>query len=154
LPAKDALHSPKSADEWVEVADRALSNLRQSYLGKLTNEMKVDLAIKAVEAILKAIFWKHERLTHWPLQTDRNYRFLYKHNIDVLLQKCGLQTRLKAKGGELWASWLTLVNASASIHRYSSAIPSDAEANEVAKAARHPDKGVIEWLKEQYRQIN
>jgi hypothetical protein len=115
--------------------------------------MKVDLALRSVEAALKAVFWRHENLPEWPSQSNSMYKFLYKHNLETLLTRCGLLTRLK-KNRDLWASWQTLVNASIRVHRYSAQVPTDSEANEIAKSARHPDLGIVPWLKKHYETIS
>ncbi len=143
---------PSCAEDWVKVANRELDDLRGSYHGNLSNEAKIDHAAKSVEAMLKAVFWKHEKLDKWPDRSVSRYKFLYRHNLDVLLQRCGLQTRIKGSPDH-WASWQAIQNASVKMHRYLPVSPSDAEANEVARSARHPDVGIVPWLKTQFDQM-
>ncbi|HVJ52205.1 MAG TPA: hypothetical protein VM689_07075 [Aliidongia sp.] len=145
---------PKSPEEWIEVATRELTNLRGSYLASLSNDAKVDHAVRAIEAILKAIIWKHENFQEWPKVGHKTFGFLFKHNLQAMLDHCGLRTRLRASGDH-WASWATLVNAVERQARYSPtpSIPSDEEANQVAKAVRHPDSGIVPWLLKRYHEM-
>jgi hypothetical protein len=144
---------PKSPEDWIRVADRELGNIVGSYKGGLTGDAKIDHAVKATEAMLKATFWKFEKISAWPGKNVSQYNWLYKHNLDVFLDRCGLRTRLKANPA-LRASWQSLVNASVKQHRYLPNSPSDAEANEVVKSARHPDVGIVPWLKKQYEAMS
>jgi hypothetical protein len=135
---------PKAPDDWIKVADRELENISGS--------AKIDHAIKATEAALKALFWKIEGLEKWPSKSVSQYSFLYKHNLEVFLDRCNRRAKLKTHLN-LWASWRTLVNASVKAHRYLPNVPSDEEVNVVAKSARHPDVGIVPWLKQQYHQV-
>lgn len=143
---------PKSSEDWIKMSDRELDNISGSYKGGVSNDAKIYHAIMATEAMLKALYWKLEGLTEWPSKSDPNYRFLYKHQLDVLLDKCNRRTKLRTNV-ELWSSWQTLLNASVKAHRYLPDLPSDEEVNEVAKSARHPDVGVVPWLKRQYHHV-
>jgi hypothetical protein len=141
--------APKSADEWIEIAEREASNLRKAFRGQMSNDVKVEHALRAVEAVLKAIVWKHLCLTSWP-RRQKPFKFLYAHNFDALLENTGLKVKLH-QNPELRASWSVIVNAVERQPRYSTTPPSDAEANAVAKSVRYPDTGVMPWLLKHYR---
>jgi len=142
---------PQSHVDWVALADRELANLSGAYHGKLTNDAKIEHALKATEAMLKAIIWKKNRWNAWPERAGK-YKFLYNHNYEVLLDHCGDSARSLLKmDDERWASWQALCNAALKQHRYSPENPSDAETNAVARAARYPDWGIVPWLKKLYR---
>lgn len=143
---------PASPDEWVTIAQRELRNLKGAYAGQQSNDAKVDHALMATEAMLKAIVWKREKWPTWPSK-EKGKKYLFNHKLDAMLDQSGLRERLKLNR-EQWASWQVLVNAVEKQHRYSPTIPSDDEANEVARATRHPDFGVVPWLQERYREIN
>lgn len=144
--------SPTSADEWIEICERELENLKRAYRGGLSNDVKIDHALRATEAVLKAIIWKHERWKKWPEKGQKGTEFLYRHNLDVLLERCGLRTRLQMSPPHR-ASWQVLVNAVTKQYKYSPAAPSDTETNAVAKCTRFPDTGVVPWLLEYYRNM-
>ena len=144
---------PNSPDGWITIAERELRNLRGSYVAKLSNDAKVDHALRATEAVLKAIIWKHEGWLTWPSKVKKQTNFLYKHNLDVLLDRCGMRTRLQMSLDHN-ASWQVLVNALVKQSRYSPTPPSDSEANAVARSTRHPDIGVVPWLLKHYRKMN
>lgn len=148
MTADSSFGPPKSADDWMRIADRELDDLKGCYTGGLSNEAKVQHAISATEAVLKAVFWKHRKLTEWPPNRD-TYKFLYKHNLDAFLDRCGLRTQLH-DDKELWNSWRVLLSASAASGRYSPHRASDEYANQVARSVRHPDVGIVTWLKKIY----
>lgn len=146
-------HSPtKSSDDWIDICQRELSNISGSYLGKLSNDAKVDHALLAIESVLKAIIWKREKWAEWP-KPRKGIKYLYNHDIDAMLDKTGLRSRLRLDD-DLWASWQVLANAVVKQHRYSPAPPPNDEANAIAKSARHPDVGVAPWLIERYHEMN
>lgn len=142
---------PQSPDDWILVAERALRNLKGSYKGGISNDAKIEFALAAVEAILKAIIWRKYGWNKWP---DRNssYKWLYYHNCERLLNESDESITLK-KNKKLWASWLTIVNVSKRQSRYSPIEVSDAEANQVAKSVRHPDVGIVPCLMKRYRKM-
>ncbi len=146
-------HSPPtSADDWIGVARRELRNLRGAYIGQLSNDAKVDHALKATEAVLKAIIWKQHGWSSWPGKT-KGYKFLYNHDLQTMLDHCGsLRSRLRLSAHH-WISWQVLANAVLKQSRYSPTPPPDAEAHEVAKSARHPDKGIVPWLLARYHEM-
>lgn len=150
--ASSGHEGPKSPDDWILIAERELKNLSGSYKAKLSNDAKVDHALKATEAVLKAIIWKHEGWTDWPPRRQKRTDFLYRHNLDTFLDRCGLRTRLQANPNHK-ASWQVLVNAVTKQARYSPTLPSDAETNAVAKSTRYPDTGVVPWLLKHYRKM-
>lgn len=139
---------PASPDGWIEICDRELTNLSRGYR-VLSNDAKIGHALAAVEATLKAIIWKHERWAEWPMRRNKDIDFLYRHNIEIMIDRCGLRTRLLHSKPHR-ASWNVIVNASVKQYRYSNEIPSDADTNAVVKCVRHPDNGVVPWLKEYY----
>lgn len=132
------------------VANRELDNLSRSYTAKQSNDAKIDHAMRGTEAALKAIVWKHEGWTSWPQKGPKETDFLYRHNLDTMLDRCGLRTRLQMSAIHR-ASWNVLVNAAIKNARYSPHPLPDNETHAVAKAARHPDTGIVPWLKEYYR---
>ena len=144
--------APRSPSGWIEICERELKNLRAAYYGQLTNDVKIDHAIRAIEASLKAIIWRHEEWTEWPRRGQKETDFLYRHNLDTLLDRCGLRTRLQLSPPHN-ASWKVIVNACVKQHKYSNVTPSDTETNEVAKCARFPDTGVVPWLLNYYRNM-
>ena len=139
-------------DDWITVAERELKNLSGSYRGRVSNDAKIDHALRATEGVLKAIMWKHEGWTEWPLKGRKETDFIYRHNLDTLLDRCGLRTRLQMSPPHR-ASWQILVNAVTKQYRYSLTPPSDAEANAVAKCTRFPDTGVVPWLLNYYHRM-
>ena len=141
-----------SPDDWITICKRELSNLSGAYKGNLSNDAKIEHALRATETALKAIIWKHEGWNEWPGKDRKGTQFLYRHNLDTILDRAGLRTRLQLSPPHR-ASWQVLVNAVTKQHRYSPTAPSDAEANAVAKCARHPDTGVVPWLLKQYRKM-
>jgi hypothetical protein len=147
-------HVPASSpDDWVAVADRELKNLTGAYKGGLTNDAKIEHALKATEAMLKAVIWKRHGWSKWPAR-ERGTKFLYGHNYPAMLENCGpgIRERLRLSP-EHWAAWQVLSNAVLRQARYSPENPSDAETNAVAKAARFPDWGIVPWLKKLYREM-
>ena len=152
--AESAHVAPKGPEDWIEVADRELKNLIGAYHAHQSHDVKVDLALKATEAVLKAIVWKHEGWAEWPKKGNKSFKFLFGHNLEAMLDHTGLRTRLRAKA-EYWASWRVLVNAGERQARYSpnAGLPTESETNEVAKAARHPDTGIVPWLLKRYREM-
>ncbi len=144
--------APTSPDDWIAVAERELNNLKGSYFGNLSNDAKIDHALKATEAVLKAIVWKHEGWTSWPEKNQKATEFLYRHNLDAFLDRCGLRTRLQMSSTQK-ASWQVLVNAVTKQVRYWPTPPSDFEANDVAKCTRHPDTGIVPWLLNRYNSM-
>ncbi|MGF1629155.1 MAG: hypothetical protein ACFCUT_06760 [Kiloniellaceae bacterium] len=142
---------PASADEWVIIAKRELSNLKGAYEAQQSNDAKVDHALMATEAILKAIIWKQHKWPKWPAKM-KGTKYLFNHSLDAMLDASCLRQRLRLDE-ELWLSWNVLTNAVQKQHRYSPTVPSDEEANEVARATRHPDFGVVPWLLERYQEI-
>src|ERR1700722_18807443 len=137
--AKSASHiPPASPDQWINVALRELDNIKGSYLGKLSNDNKVEHSLKATEAVLKAMSWKHNRWSMWP-NNQKPYKFLYSHNYEAMLDSTGIPRVILRLSAEHWASWSVLVNAALKQSRYSPTVPSDDEANEVVRSARHPD---------------
>lgn len=148
----DSSHQPTaSPDEWVLIATRELKNLSGSYAGGLSNDAKVECALKATEAMLKAIIWKKEKWPAWPKKT-KGKRYLFYHRIDEILKHTGLEQRLQ-DNRVIWPSWKVLVNVVGKQHRYSPTLPSNDEANEVSLATRHPDIGVVPWLHARYPEI-
>lgn len=143
---------PKHPDDWIAIADRELKNLKGSYEADQTNDAKIDHAVRAVEAALKAITWKHEKWTKWPPKSQKATHYLYKHNLDALLDRCGLRNRLQLSPDHR-ASWQVLINTATKQYRYSPNLPSDVETHAVAKSVRHPDTGIVPWLKRHYRTI-
>lgn len=141
-----------SPDDWIAICERELQSISKAYRGKLTNDAKIDHALRATEAALKAIIWKHERWDKWPERGQKATDFVYRHNLDTFLDRCGLRTRLQMSARHR-ASWQVLVNASTKQHKYSPEIPSDAETHAVAKCARFPDTGIVPWLLKYYRQM-
>jgi hypothetical protein len=144
---------PQCPEDWISIAERELSNISASYQGKVSGDSKIDHAVKATEAMLKAVLWKHEKFNSWPTKTDKVYKFVYSHNLDVFLEKCGLSARLK-KDPKHWASWRTLVNASVNSPRYARTIPPEAVVNQIIKSARHPDVGIVPWLQAQFHKMS
>jgi len=118
----------------------------------MTNDVKVDHALKATEAALKAIIWKREKWPAWP-KRERRFKFLYGHNYEGMLDRTEL--RIHMQGNTVrWASWQTLVNAALKQYRYSPVLPTDRETHAIAKAARAiDDEGVVPWLLKRYAEI-
>jgi hypothetical protein len=143
---------PASSDDWIEIAKRELDNLSKAYRIRQTNDAKVDHAVRATEAALKALIWKYEGWAEWPSERGKKYKFLYGHKLDGMLDHTGLRSRLRTSA-EHWASWQAIVNAVQKQPRYSPYLPSDAETNEVAKSARHPDVGIVPWLLQRYHEM-
>lgn len=146
-----ALPHVDSPDEWITIADRELTNISGSLLGKVSNDNVIQCALLATEAVLKAIIWKREGWSKWPGKT-KHTRYLYYHELEIMLEKSGAEDSLLSSPGRL-ASWNTLVNANAKQARYSPAPTQDAEAWAVAKSARGLDEGVIPWLKRHYENL-
>jgi hypothetical protein len=144
---------PQCPEDWISIAKRELRNISASYQGKVSGDSKIDHALKATEAMLKAVLWKHENFVSWPSRNDKIYKFVFSHKLEVFLEKCGLVSRLK-KDPKLWASWRTLVNASVTSSRYSRTVPSEAVVNQVVRSARHPDEGIVPWLKDQFHRMS
>ena len=149
-------HSPvQCPDDWVNIAVRELKNLKAAYKGEVSNDAKIDFALMATEAALKAIIWKlHEHKIEWKTWPNRSgkYKFLYSHRYESFLKVTDLEEKLKLNN-ELWASWQALVNAARKQYRYSPERVSDVEANAVARSARHPDEGVVPWFLNEYRKM-
>ena len=142
-------HQPAaSPDEWAAIADREIANLKGAYDGAQSNDYKVLHSQMAVEAILKAIIWKREGWSCWP-DNKKPFSYLYQHKLPEMLVNSGLAPDLK-RHREIHASWRAVINSVEKQHRYSPSVPSDDEANEVARVARHPDYGVVPWLKQRY----
>ena len=150
--ATNAHSPPGSPDEWISICERELQNISGAYQGKLSNDTKIDHALMATEAVLKAIIWKREGWTEWP-KPRKGIKALYNHQLEPMLDMTKLRPRLRVNA-ERWACWCVLVNASVKQHRYSPTAPSDDEANAVAKAARNIDDGIVPWLLECYREMN
>lgn len=151
--ASSGHEGPDSPDDWIKIAERELRNLRGSYVASLSNDAKVDHALRATEAVLKAIIWKHEGWKTWPPRSNKDTQFLYRHNLDILLDRAGMRTRLQMSRPHK-ASWQVLVNAVTRQSRYSPTPPSDSEANAAAKSTRHPDVGVGPWLLKHYQRMS
>ena len=146
-----ALPHADSPDEWITIVDRELENISGSLKGKVSNDNVIQCALLATEAVLKAIIWKRERWSKWPGKT-KHTRYLYYHELDIMLEKSGAKVSLLSDPGRL-ASWDTLVNANAKQARYSPTPTRNAEAWAVAKSARDLDKGVVPWLKQHYENL-
>lgn len=142
--------APATPDDWIAVCQRELQNLAKAYRAGLSNDTKVNHSLHATEAVLKAVVWRKERWPSWP-KREGPYRYLYAHKFEMLLDNCGLREPLDGSPEHL-ASWKVLVNAQVKQWRYSSNSPSDDETNEIARSARHPDKGIVPWLMWHYRQ--
>lgn len=146
------LHSPPaSPDDWVVICERELSNLSGAYYGKQSNDAKIDHALQATEAVLKAIIWKVKAWERYPNKT-KGAKYLYNHNLEAMLDQTGLRDRLRAND-DLWASWKVLVNAVVKQHRYSPTVPTDDEANAVALSTRSIDEEVVPWLLKRYQEM-
>lgn len=145
--------SPSTPDDWVTIANREVQNITGSYRGQVSNDAKVTHALLGIEAMLKAILWKHHKWPTWPLK-KKGYKFLYGHNLQHMLDQCPDQLR-----NALWlsadhrASWQTLANASLVHVRYSPIDVSDDDANAIIKAARGLDTGMIPWLRDRYQKM-
>jgi hypothetical protein len=74
---------PASPDEWIQIAERELDNLSKAYTSGQSNDAKIDHAIRAVEATLKAIIWKQEGWPEYPRERNKNFKFLYGHKLVV-----------------------------------------------------------------------
>lgn len=143
---------PRQPDDWIRICERELANIAGTYKGHVSNDVKIDCALKAIEAVLKAIIWKHEGWIGWPAN-KKGFHFLYLHNLEGLLDHSGLRSRLRLSTAQ-WASWQVIINASLRHSRYSPDTPTDAEAHDVARSARYPDTGVIPWLLRNYRAMS
>lgn len=150
--ASSAHEPPGSPHEWAMIAGRELDNLKGSYAGGLSNDAKVDHALLATEAMLKAIIWQANGWAEWPSKV-KGLKYLFNHDLDAMMDQSGLRTRLRLNDA-VWASWQVLINAVKKQHRYSPTVPSDEESNEVARATRHPDYGVVPWLQERYQEMS
>jgi hypothetical protein len=139
--------APKDPQDWIAIADRELGNLRGAYVGKLSHDAKIDHALMATEAVLKAILWKQMRWNSWP--PPKGFGYMLKHDLQRMLDATGLSVILQTSP-EHFASWQVLLNAAVKRFRYSPNAPSEAEANEVSKCARFPDTGIVPWLKSHY----
>jgi hypothetical protein len=145
-------HSPPAApDDWISLCQRELQNVRASYVGKGSNDTKIDHSLKALEAILKAIIWKKQGWEKWP-KPSKGYKYLFNHDLDAMLDQSGLRPRLRADP-ILWPSWQTLMNVAVKQYRYSPTQPSDDVANEVAKIVRDPDTGIVTWLTARFQEM-
>jgi hypothetical protein len=139
-------------DEWVEIAERELDNLKKSYLGKISNDAKIDHALKATEAALKAVIWKTKKWNRWPSRKE-GWR-LYQHDLAAMLTELPNSILFPMRQDlEVWNSWRVLANSSLKMSRYHSKAPTDDQANEIARCARHWDKGVATWLLKTYRKM-
>lgn len=144
--------APRSPDGWVDLANRELANITGSYLGRVSNDAKIDHALRATECTLKACLWKTHKWLVWPAR-KKPYLYLYNHDIAAMLAECGTLENELRLGAEHWLSWQVLVNAIEKQLRYSTTSVPDIEANSIIKSARHPDQGVIPWLLSRYRQM-
>ena len=70
--------APQSPDDWIAICERELRNVRGAYIGKLSNDTKVDHALLATEAVLKAIIWKLEKWDSWPAPR-KGVKYLFNH---------------------------------------------------------------------------
>jgi hypothetical protein len=145
---------PSCPDDWVKLAQRELGNLKSAYDGKASNDAKVDHAVQAVEYMLKAVLWKQRRWNDWPKRTEKGFKFLYGHDLEMMLAQCDISFRISLRiSREHWASWRVIANTQLKQARYSLSPLSDAEANGVSKAVRYPDTGVVPWLLKRYHEI-
>lgn len=131
------------------IADRELKDIGGSLKGKVSNASVIQHALLATEAMLKAIIWKREGWARWPKKTKKN-RYLYYHDLEAMLENTGQRDKFLSDD-ERAASWRTLVNAGAKQFRYSPSSIPNSVAWSVARSARHPDWGVIPWLRQVYR---
>ncbi len=143
--------TPGSADGWVELAIRELNNIKGAYLGKISNDSKIDHALRATECMLKACLWKLHKWDSWP-KRKKPHLYLYNHDISAMLASCRNWENQLRSSPEHWSSWQVLVNAIEKQLRYSTTSVPDIEANEIVRSARHRDKGVVPWLLARYRQ--
>lgn len=142
---------PAGPDDWIARAKLELRNITGSYHGRMSNDVKIECALRATEAALKAIIWKKERWATWPARRG-HFKFLYGHNYQGMLDRTGLRIAMHGDP-KIWASWQTLINAALKEYRYSPEQPSDKEANAVAKSARDIDEGVVPWLIKRYHEM-
>lgn len=143
----------QSPDDWIAIADRELRNISGSYLGKVSNDARIDHALRATEAMLKAILWKHHKWPRWP-HNQKGTKFLYRHDLQHLLDQCPEELRNALRlDREVYASWQTLKLGSLMQARYSPEAVSDSDANPIIKAARGYDYGVVPWLRKRYQQM-
>lgn len=145
-------HSPPvSPDGWIEICRRELKNISGAYHGELSNDAKIDHALQATEAVLKAIIWKSKKWLKYPGKS-KGAKYLYGHNLEAMLDQTGLRERLRAND-DLWASWQVLGNAIIKQYKYSPNPPSDDEANAVALSTRSIDLGIVPWLLKHYQEM-
>ena len=142
---------PDSPDGWIVIADREISNIGGSLAGNLSNDSVIQHAVAGTEATLKAIIWKREGWAKWPMKTKKT-KYLYYHDLETMLEKSGLKERLLVDG-ERAASWDALVNANTKQYRYSPGEVQSRVAWSVARSARHPDWGVVPWLRKAYQRM-
>jgi hypothetical protein len=122
-----------------------------AYRGKQSNDAKVDHALKATEAALKAVIWRTKKWDKWPPLRQKGAKYLYNHDFEPMLDNSGQRSRIRSSD-ELWASWRVLVNASLKQYRYSPTPPSDSETNSIVRSARDIDIGIVPWLLRHFRE--
>jgi hypothetical protein len=84
-------HSPpKKPEDWVDRARLELRNLTAAYRGQASNDVKIECALLAVEAALKACIWKREKWAAWP-KRQAPFKFLYGHNFEGMLDRTGMR---------------------------------------------------------------
>lgn len=145
-------HSPpKKPEDWVNRARLELRNLTAAYKGDASNDVKIECALLAVEAALKACIWKREKWAAWP-KREAHFKFLYGHNYEGMLDRTGLRILMHG-APNVWASWQAIVNVAQKQYRYSPNLPDDGEMNAVSRSARHFDDGVVPWLLKRFEEM-
>jgi hypothetical protein len=145
-------HKPaKGPDDWIARAKLELKNISGSYHGRLSNDVKIECALLATEAALKAIIWKKEKWPSWPSRQG-HFKFLYGHNYEGMLDRTGLRIAMHGNP-KVWASWQTLTNAALKQYRYSPEQPPDNETHAIVKSARDIEDGVVPWLLKRYQEM-
>ena len=143
---------PRSSNEWIGIYNREFHNIGRSYRGSVSNDAKIGHALNAVEAILKAVIWKHNKWNSFPNNRGKT-SYLYHHNLEKMLKNSGVEEQI-LNDPDLSASWRTLTNANARQLRYKIKQPADKETHEVVRSARDIHTGIGPWLLKHYHGRN
>lgn len=130
-----AAPAPKNSDGWLAICERELGDARLLSAGHGSNQARIDHLLRATEAVIKGILWKHHAWVEWPPQ-KKGFKFLYRHDLQELLNQCpdAAKNALRLSPGHR-ASWDVLLSASRLKVRYIPDNVSDTEALSVARAA-------------------